>query len=104
MSVITDVVIITSCYEKAIDEFNMILGDIPTVNNQQVRSIGKSDDFGGRKVSSIRVYGAAFNYVIPMHIIETAEKVKWKYPKNVAIYIDAEYNDEIIIWTPDKGL
>jgi hypothetical protein len=102
MSVITDVVIIMSCYEEAINDFNMILGDIPASRNQQVRRIGNYDDFGGNKATSIDVYGAAFNFVPPQQIIETAEKVKWKYPQYIAIYINSENNDEIILWTPTK--
>lgn len=99
MSVLTDVVIVTRFDDDgAIRRVNAAVAD--QARGQQLERIGSDADFGGSKVPSCAVYGACYNFLDLAGFTDALTSAGWERPQYVVAWIDAETDDDLIVWRP----
>ena len=97
MSLLTDVVVVTSGGEDAaIVAVNAAMAAHATPGcpaEFELRPVGSKDDFGGSKVASAHVYGGCFNFLPWAEFCDAIRAAPWRIPGHVLAWIDGE-NDE----------
>lgn len=96
MSFITDVVIVASCHEDdAIAAINGWLAANDSLR-QQLNEIS-TDGAGGRKVASMSVHAAAFNFLDQGGFEEVFRAAPWRIPVDAIAYVETESGETCVI-------
>lgn len=91
MSVVTGVVLCTSCVEdeeEVLDRINAWLLEKGGGPRWSLKLV--SDDFGGGKHPQMSVYGGGFNYFYEDDFAEFVISLPWQNPENVVLIMQPE--------------
>lgn len=91
MSFLTDVAVVTTGAEdEAVAFVNARLAEGSTRPQQLGRTRLEEAGAGGRKVCSVYVYAACFNWLDVSGFEEAVRAAPWRLPQCVVVYVDGE--------------
>lgn len=104
MSFLTDVAVVTIGGEdEAVAFVNARLAE----GDPRPQQLGKTDleqaGAGGRKVSSLVVYAACFNYLDFDCFEDAVRSAPWRLPGCVVVYVDGEGFPDTFVFSPAKA-
>lgn len=104
MSFLTDVAVVTIGGEdEAIAFVNARLAE----NDPRPQQLGRTDletaGAGGRKVCSIVVYAACFNWLDLDTFEEAVRAAPWRLPRSVVVYLDGEGSPHTSVFSPARA-
>ena len=104
MSFLTDIAVVTIGGEdEAVAFVNARLAE----GHPRPQQLGKTDleaaGAGGRKVCSIVVYAACFNWLDLEAFEEAVRSAPWRLPRSVVVYVDGEGSPDTWVFSPARA-